>query len=104
MKSSNPKKRNPDNNLKAALIGSFGLFVVCLTYCLASFQFRGTVEAQRSHPTLTPQLYKDALDMVHFSYFVAMPALGFCNLAIAGWVWKYRQERKKIELCEKDAA
>jgi hypothetical protein len=82
MKSSNPKNKNPDIYLKIALVGSFGMFVLCLTYCLASFQFRGAVESQRMHPTLTPELYKNALDMVHFSYFIALPAMGFCNLVI----------------------
>jgi hypothetical protein len=103
MESSNLNKKNLDINLKVALVVSFGMFVVCLTYCLASLQFRGAVEAQRIHPTPTPELYKNALDMVHFSYWVAMPALGFCYLVIAGWIWKYRRERKKIELHEKDA-
>ena len=104
MKSSNPKNKKPDIYLKIALAGSFGMFVLCLTFCLASFQFRGTVESQRMHPTLTPELYKNALDMMHFSYFIALPAMGFCNLVIGSWIWKYCCERKRIERLEMDTA
>jgi hypothetical protein len=95
MKSVNPKRKNPEYKLKLALIVSFAMFVLCLIFCLETLNFRAFVETQRIHPTPTPELYKNFLDVIHYACFVVMPAMGVLYLVIANCIWQYRREVKK---------
>ena len=102
MNSSKPTRRNPDKILLAIVIMSSALGLVCLAVSLQAY-LQGVIQAQRNHPTVTPLLYGDLVELAYAFNFYVMPAIGLFLLIIGVSILKYRHDRRIFDKHTKDA-